>query len=236
MKTYIYENAQWCYISPPRWGTNSQPIAMNFGTLIHLVYLINLVKFGIDRLQGRVWCAFKSQRFTFTLEVVLNSALGIRRVTSCVLLFIQSLPLVIRYEPNIQPTLLSVHHQWYQDLFLRLFQCDTCTTDDRRNLTVLAKTTPVHQNTIANHTRSQRRRTTNTTNVIHTSYRKKLTGDAACNYDVIKGIGQRRAACGHLLHQASTLIGITSLLVIHRRKYGYGQQAANTRIATDNCI
>ena len=36
----------------------------------------------------------------------------------------------------------------------------------------------------------------------------------------------------HLLSRASTLVSITSVLGIHRRKYiyGYGQQAANARV------
>ena len=42
MDTFTYKDAHRCYISPPRGGANSEPIAMEFGTLIDLAYAINL--------------------------------------------------------------------------------------------------------------------------------------------------------------------------------------------------
>jgi len=39
-------------ILPVRRGAVSQLIAMKFGTFIELMYVINFVKVGVDRLQG----------------------------------------------------------------------------------------------------------------------------------------------------------------------------------------
>ena len=63
---YTYtKNAHWCYISLPRGGAIAEPIAMKFSTLIDLAYVINLVKFGYDPLQG--WGLARSQILGFFL-------------------------------------------------------------------------------------------------------------------------------------------------------------------------
>jgi len=64
MNIYIYKpiqiynkNEHWCYISPVRGGAVSQLIALKFGTLIELSYVITFAKFGVDWSQG--WCLVK---------------------------------------------------------------------------------------------------------------------------------------------------------------------------------
>jgi len=54
------------YILPVRGGAVSRLIAMKFGTLIELTYIINFAKFGVDRLEG--WGLVSRQ----TLGVCLN--------------------------------------------------------------------------------------------------------------------------------------------------------------------
>jgi len=59
------KNALWCYISPLREVAISQLIAMKYGTLIELTYVINFIKFGVDRSQG--WSLVSSQILGFFL-------------------------------------------------------------------------------------------------------------------------------------------------------------------------
>jgi len=57
-----------------RGGAVSQLIAMKFGTLIELTYVINFITFGVDWSQG--WGLVSSQILGFCLlgEAVLNTA------------------------------------------------------------------------------------------------------------------------------------------------------------------
>jgi len=55
--------AHWCYISPR--CAFSQHIAMQYGTLIKLMYIINMANFGCDRSQG--WGLMSSQILGFCI-------------------------------------------------------------------------------------------------------------------------------------------------------------------------
>ena len=47
--TYI---STYTYTNDAAWGAISQPIMLELGTLIDIVYVINFVKFNFDRSQG----------------------------------------------------------------------------------------------------------------------------------------------------------------------------------------
>jgi len=53
----FFPHAHRCYISSVRGGAVSQLIAMKFGTLVELTYVINFANFGVDRSQVGVWWA-----------------------------------------------------------------------------------------------------------------------------------------------------------------------------------
>jgi len=70
---YTYtKNRHWCNISPVRGGAISRLIAMKFGTLIELIYLINFAEFDVDRSQG--WSGEQSNIRAFSQEADLSTA------------------------------------------------------------------------------------------------------------------------------------------------------------------